>query len=74
MAHSVSSAIPVAVLKLTAVHIAAIFFLSGLIIATSLLGLQYICRYRKYQVAQFEDQDSLAGKYKNYYYILNCVL
>ncbi|CAG9769137.1 unnamed protein product [Ceutorhynchus assimilis] len=61
VAHSVASAIPVAVLKLTAVHIAAIFFLSGLIIATALLGLQYLFRYRKYQVAQFEDQDSLAA-------------
>ncbi|RZC35348.1 uncharacterized protein BDFB_010137, partial [Asbolus verrucosus] len=47
-------------LKLTAVHIAAIFFLSGLLIATALLGAQYLFRYRKYHIAQAEDQDSLA--------------
>ncbi|XP_018569476.1 uncharacterized protein LOC108909578 isoform X2 [Anoplophora glabripennis] len=47
-------------LKLTAVHIAAIFFLSGLLIATALLGAQYLFRYRKYHVAKAEDQDSLA--------------
>nr|XP_023026776.1 uncharacterized protein LOC111514755 [Leptinotarsa decemlineata] len=52
--------IPNVVLKLTAVHIAAIFFLSGLLIATALLGAQYIFRYRKYHVARAEDQDSLA--------------
>ncbi|KAG5860639.1 hypothetical protein JTB14_020668 [Gonioctena quinquepunctata] len=52
--------IPTVVLKLTAVHIAAIFFLSGLLIATALLGAQYIFRYRKYHVARAEDQDSLA--------------
>jgi len=61
-AHSIASAIPEAVLKLTAVHIAAIFFLSGLILATILLGLQYVFRYRKYHVTHLEDQDSLAGK------------
>lgn len=48
------------VLRLTAVHIAAIFFLSGLLIATALLGAQYLFRYRKYHVAKAEDQDSLA--------------
>ncbi|KAF2884467.1 hypothetical protein ILUMI_21705, partial [Ignelater luminosus] len=52
--------IPTAALKLTAVHIATIFFLSGLLVATALLGAQYLCRYRKYHVAQAEDQDSLA--------------
>ncbi|XP_017775966.1 PREDICTED: uncharacterized protein LOC108562210 isoform X2 [Nicrophorus vespilloides] len=52
--------IPLASLKLTSVHIAAIFFLSGLIIATALLGAQYMLRYRKYQIAQADDQDSLA--------------
>ncbi|KAF5289454.1 hypothetical protein FQR65_LT11827 [Abscondita terminalis] len=52
--------IPSVVLKLTAVHIAAIFFLSGLCIATALLGAQYLCRYRKYHVAHADDQDSLA--------------
>ncbi|ENN79623.1 hypothetical protein YQE_03935, partial [Dendroctonus ponderosae] len=64
VAHSVSSVIPLAVLKLTSVHIAAIFFLSGLIIATTILGIQYVFRYRKYQVAQLEDQDSLSGSSK----------
>ncbi|ERL95330.1 hypothetical protein D910_12596, partial [Dendroctonus ponderosae] len=62
VAHSVSSVIPLAVLKLTSVHIAAIFFLSGLIIATTILGIQYVFRYRKYQVAQLEDQDSLSDR------------
>lgn len=52
--------IPTAALKLTAVHIATIFFLSGLLVATALLGAQYLCRYRKYHIAQAEDQDSLA--------------
>ncbi|KAF5301841.1 hypothetical protein FQA39_LY10626 [Lamprigera yunnana] len=52
--------IPSVVLKLTAVHIAAIFFLSGLCIATALLGAQYLCRYRKYHIAHADDQDSLA--------------
>ncbi|KAK4882591.1 hypothetical protein RN001_005910 [Aquatica leii] len=52
--------IPSVVLKLTAVHITAIFFLSGLCIATALLGAQYLCRYRKYHIAHAEDQDSLA--------------
>ncbi|XP_066150361.1 uncharacterized protein gogo isoform X2 [Euwallacea fornicatus] len=65
VAHSISSAIPAVVLKLTAVHIAALFFLSGLIIATILLGVQYAFRYRKYQVAQLEDQDSLAASSTN---------
>ncbi|VEN49455.1 unnamed protein product, partial [Callosobruchus maculatus] len=53
--------VPAIVLKLTAVHIAAIFFLSGLIIATVALAAQYVVRYRKYHVAKAEDQDSLAG-------------
>nr|CAI5867988.1 unnamed protein product [Callosobruchus analis] len=53
--------VPAIVLKLTAVHIAAIFFLSGLIIATIALAAQYVIRYRKYHVAKAEDQDSLAG-------------
>ncbi|XP_076253063.1 thrombospondin-1 like protein golden goal isoform X3 [Rhynchophorus ferrugineus] len=61
VAHSISTAIPAVVLKLTAVHIAAIFFLSGLIIATTLLGMQYAFRYRKYHIAEAEDQDSLAA-------------
>ncbi|GJQ74472.1 hypothetical protein Trydic_g21341 [Trypoxylus dichotomus] len=52
--------IPLSAIKLTAVHIAAIFFLSGLIIATLLLGAQYLFRYRKYQIAKADDQDSLA--------------
>ncbi|XP_063909126.1 uncharacterized protein LOC135126861 isoform X3 [Zophobas morio] len=52
--------VPAVMLKLTAVHIAAIFFLSGLLIATALLGAQYLFRYRKYHIAQAEDQDSLA--------------
>lgn len=52
--------VPAVILKLTAVHIAAIFFLSGLLIATALLGAQYIFRYRKYHIAQGDDQDSLA--------------
>lgn len=52
--------IPTVALKLTAVHIAAIFFLSSLLVATALLGAQYLCRYRKYHIAQAEDQDSLA--------------
>ncbi|KAH0816631.1 hypothetical protein GEV33_006160 [Tenebrio molitor] len=52
--------IPSAMLKLTAVHIAATLFLSGLLIATALLGAQYLFRYRKYHIAQAEDQDSLA--------------
>ncbi|XP_018332214.1 uncharacterized protein LOC108741789 isoform X2 [Agrilus planipennis] len=49
----------VRVLKLTAVHIAAIFLLSGLLFATFLLGIQYMIRYRKYQIAKSDDQDSL---------------
>ncbi|ENN80669.1 hypothetical protein YQE_02910, partial [Dendroctonus ponderosae] len=65
VAHSVSSVIPLAVLKLTSVHIAAIFFLSGLIIAATILGIQYVFRYRKYQVAQLEDQDSLSASSTN---------
>ncbi|XP_015837696.1 uncharacterized protein gogo isoform X3 [Tribolium castaneum] len=52
--------VPAVMLKMTAVHIAAIFFLSGLLIATALLGAQYLFRYRKYHIAQAEDQDSLA--------------
>lgn len=52
--------VPTIALKLTAVHIAAIFFLSGLFIATALLGAQYVFRYRKYHVARAEDLDSLA--------------
>lgn len=52
--------IPTVALKLTAVHIAAIFFLSGLLIATTLLGAQYMFRYRKYHIAREEDLDSLA--------------
>ncbi|XP_050312720.1 uncharacterized protein LOC126747859 isoform X1 [Anthonomus grandis grandis] len=53
--------IPMAVLKMTAVHFAALFFLAGLVLATLLLGVQYVFRYRKYQVAEFEDKDSLAA-------------
>ncbi|XP_060524261.1 uncharacterized protein LOC132700756 isoform X2 [Cylas formicarius] len=53
--------IPAVVLKLTAVHIAAIFFLSGLILATVSLGTQYLFRYRKYHIAQAEDQESLGA-------------
>ncbi|XP_071051599.1 uncharacterized protein [Onthophagus taurus] len=45
--------------KLTAIHIAIIFFLGGLLIATLLLGAQYIFKYRKYHIAKAEDQDSL---------------
>ncbi|KAB0800461.1 hypothetical protein PPYR_06201 [Photinus pyralis] len=52
--------LPSVALKLTAVHIAAIFFLSGLSVATALLGAQYLCRYRKYHIAHADDQDSLA--------------
>ncbi|KAJ8961826.1 hypothetical protein NQ318_021441 [Aromia moschata] len=59
MAHSVGL-VPAVVLELTAVHIATIFFLSGLLIATALLGAQYLFRYRKYHVAGADDQDSLA--------------
>lgn len=50
---------PAVVLKLSAIHIAAIFFLSGLLLATILLGVQYLFRYRKYHIAKDEDQDSL---------------
>lgn len=60
--------VPAVALRLTAVHIAAIFFLSGLLIATALLGTQYMFRYRKYHVARAEDLDSLAdpsGKIKS---------
>lgn len=63
--------LPVAALKLTAVHIAAIFFLSGLLIATALLGAQYMFRYRKYHVARAEDLDSLAdpaGEFPTIYF------
>ncbi|KAJ8982276.1 hypothetical protein NQ317_007250 [Molorchus minor] len=52
--------LPTAMLELTAVHIAAIFFISGLLIATALLGAQYLFRYRKYHVAEADDRDSLA--------------
>lgn len=53
--------------KLSAVQLAAIVFSSGLILATMLLGLQYVIRYRKYHIAQADDHDSLAdpsGMYK----------
>ncbi|CAG9864192.1 unnamed protein product [Phyllotreta striolata] len=53
--------IPIVILKLTAVHIAAIFFLSGLLLATIILGIQYIFRYRKYQIADGDDRDSLSN-------------
>lgn len=55
--------IPAAALRLTAVHFAALFFLSCLIIATALLGVQYVFRYRKYHVAKAEDLDSLADTF-----------
>lgn len=58
VAHSIGL-VPAVVLKLSAVHIAAIFFLSGLLLATLLLGAQYLFRYRKYHIAKAEDQDSL---------------
>lgn len=61
--------VPLAAIKLTAVHVAAIFFLSGLIIATMLLGAQYLFRYRKYQIAKADDQDSLADNSKILYII-----
>ncbi|KAL1506427.1 hypothetical protein ABEB36_005798 [Hypothenemus hampei] len=61
IAYSMGSVISMSIIKLTAVHIATIFFLSGLIIATIFLGIQYAFKYRKYQVAQLEDQDSLAA-------------
>lgn len=51
---------PANILKMTAIQMTAIFFSSGLILATILLGVQYLVRYRKYHVAQGEDQDSLA--------------
>lgn len=75
--------VPAVALRLTAVHIAAIFFLSGLLIATALLGAQYMFRYRKYHVARAEDLDSLAdpsGKINNVfmfalqYYVVAIVL
>lgn len=50
------------ILKLTAVHVAAIFFLGGLLIATALLGAQYVFRYRKYHMAEAEDHDSLTDQ------------
>ncbi|XP_056635402.1 uncharacterized protein LOC130444338 isoform X1 [Diorhabda sublineata] len=53
--------IPIVILKMTAVHITAIFFLSGLLIATISLGIQYLFRYRKYHVAGIDDQDSLSN-------------
>ncbi|XP_044756599.1 uncharacterized protein LOC123315099 [Coccinella septempunctata] len=53
--HSIS---PFVILKLTAVHSTAIFFLSGVLIAMALLGAQYTFRYRKYQIAYTDDNDS----------------
>ncbi|CAH1101027.1 unnamed protein product [Psylliodes chrysocephalus] len=53
--------IPVVILKLSAVHIAAIFFLVGLLLATIVLGLQYVFRYRKYQIAEGDDHDSVSN-------------
>lgn len=52
--------IPAAVSKLTAVQVVALIFSAGLMLATVLLGVQYMVRYRKYHIAQAEDHDSLA--------------
>lgn len=52
------AAIPSAAVRLTAVHIAALVFVSVVLVATALLGAQYVLRYRKYHIA--EDMDSLA--------------
>lgn len=52
--------IPAAVSKLTAVQVVALIFSAGLMFATLLLGIQYMVRYRKYHIAQADDQDSLA--------------
>lgn len=51
--------IPAAVSKLTAIQVVALIFSAGLMVATVLLGVQYMVRYRKYHIAQAEDQDSL---------------
>jgi len=47
---------------LSAVHSAMALFLVALVVMTVCLGVQYVHRYRKYQLAAAaEDQDSLTG-------------
>lgn len=53
----VVAAVPPVALRLTAVHIAALLLVSLVLVATALLGAQYLLRYRKYHIA--EDMDSL---------------
>lgn len=60
--------IPAAVSKLTAVQVFALIFSVGLMFATVLLGVQYMVRYRKYHIAQAEDQDSLADPSGTWYF------
>lgn len=38
--------------RITVVHIIAILFSSVIIVVSALLGAQYMCRYRKYQLAE----------------------
>lgn len=38
--------------RITMVHIIAILFSSVIIVVSALLGAQYVCRYRKYQLAE----------------------
>lgn len=38
--------------RITMVHIIAILFSSVIIVVSVLLGAQYVCRYRKYQLAE----------------------
>lgn len=38
--------------RITMVHIIAILFSSAIIVVSALLGAQYVCRYRKYQLAE----------------------
>lgn len=38
--------------RITIVHIIAILFSSAIIVVSAMLGAQYLCRYRKYQLAE----------------------
>lgn len=44
--------IPTTTNRITMVHIIAILFSSIIIVVSALLGAQYVCRYRKYQLAE----------------------
>lgn len=72
VAHSIGL-VPAVVLKLSAIHLATIFFLCGLLLATVLLGAQYLFRYRKYHIARAEDQDSLTDPHGKYLFLFQSI-